>query len=245
MNNAKLKDRLEPAWLALQAAAIVASILLAFAIDAWWEARQERETERTTLVSLQRDFVATRKQLDRVQRSYDVWRDHFARFQDSTAFELEALDLETAGAMTTSLSPGMTFNPTLAVLDALVNEGRLGVIEDPTLRDGLAQWLSALDDIAENETDIRSGSLRVQIGFESHGGPYNVPVPGMASHFLSAFQTPTGVTLSTLRQDSELVGRVRSHHYQIGFYQRELVELSDILDANLATLARLIGDGKG
>ena len=245
MNNAKLKDRLEPAWLALQAVAIVASILLAFAIDAWWETRQERENERTTLVSLQRDFVATRKQLDRVLSSYDVWRDGFVRFQESTASELEALDLEMAGAIMTSLSPGMTFNPTLAVLDALVNEGRLGLIEDPTLRDGLARWLSALDDIAENGADIRRGSLRVQIGLEPHGGPYNVPVPGMDPHFLSILQTPSGASLSTLRQDSEFVGRVRSHHYQIGFYQRELVGLSDILDANLATLAGLVGDGKG
>ena len=34
---------------AAEAAAIVASILLAFTIDAWWEERQERELEQETV----------------------------------------------------------------------------------------------------------------------------------------------------------------------------------------------------
>ena len=45
----------------------------------------------------------------------------------------------------------MTYDPTSGTLNALVSDGRLGLIEDLELRDGLASWLRALQDINENE----------------------------------------------------------------------------------------------
>ena len=48
----------------VEAAAIVASILLAFAIDAWWEDRQERVLEQQYLASLKADFQADIEELD-------------------------------------------------------------------------------------------------------------------------------------------------------------------------------------
>ena len=42
--------------LAVEAAAIVASILLAFAIDAWWENRQDRADELLILRALKAEF---------------------------------------------------------------------------------------------------------------------------------------------------------------------------------------------
>ena len=40
-----------------EGAAIVVSILLAFAIDAWWEERQERTEEQQILLDLADEFV--------------------------------------------------------------------------------------------------------------------------------------------------------------------------------------------
>ena len=238
-----MNNRASPGWLTLQAAAIVGSILLAFAIDAWWENRQEREIENSALVSLHRDFLVSREDLDEALRTFDGWRAHFTRFQSSTAAELAVLDQADAGPIVTSLSPGMTFDPTSGTLDALVNDGRLGLIDDSTLREGLATWLRALEDIIENEADIRAGSLRVQIGMEPHGGPFQVPVPGRNVN-LNAFPKPTGATLSALRQDAGFMGKARSHQYQTALYLRELHGISDILDANLDTLDGLISEGE-
>jgi hypothetical protein len=50
--------------LSLEAAAIIASILLAFAIDAWWEDRQERVLEQQYVASLKADFQADIEELD-------------------------------------------------------------------------------------------------------------------------------------------------------------------------------------
>ena len=53
-----------------EAAAIVGSILLAFAIDAWWENRSERETEQWLMERLRADFREIRSALDIVEEEH-------------------------------------------------------------------------------------------------------------------------------------------------------------------------------
>jgi hypothetical protein len=48
---------------AVDALAIVGSILLAFAIDAWWEDRQIRVEEQQVLLGLQEEFLANHEVL--------------------------------------------------------------------------------------------------------------------------------------------------------------------------------------
>lgn len=50
--------------LALEGLVIVASILLAFSLDTWWDARSERAEEVTVLENLKTEFVAAGEQLD-------------------------------------------------------------------------------------------------------------------------------------------------------------------------------------
>jgi len=56
--------------LAGQTVAIVASILLAFWIDAWWEGRQQQADERVVLESLLADLVQKKVIFER-DRSYN------------------------------------------------------------------------------------------------------------------------------------------------------------------------------
>ncbi len=51
--------------LAAEAVVIVASILLAFWIDAWWDGQKDRIEEREILVGLEVEFVDLRDRLDR------------------------------------------------------------------------------------------------------------------------------------------------------------------------------------
>jgi len=44
-------------WLLLQAASVVASILLAFAIDAWWGNRLENDAKNTMLRAIREDML--------------------------------------------------------------------------------------------------------------------------------------------------------------------------------------------
>ena len=66
----------------IEAAAIVVSILLAFAIDAWWAEKKDSDVERVALLALHGDFTASREQLEAVLRSLESARKDFGRFQD-------------------------------------------------------------------------------------------------------------------------------------------------------------------
>ena len=50
--------------LSVEALAIVGSILLAFAIDAWWEERLDRQIERNDLERLHAEFIRNRDRMN-------------------------------------------------------------------------------------------------------------------------------------------------------------------------------------
>ena len=85
---------------AVEAVAIVLSILLAFAIDAWWTEKQESEVEHAALRALHGDFAASREQLEVVLRfglisdpqllgHLSKWRRELDNIED-ISFELRA-----------------------------------------------------------------------------------------------------------------------------------------------------------
>ncbi|MCH9693457.1 MAG: hypothetical protein K0U72_03015 [Gammaproteobacteria bacterium] len=142
------------ARIAVQATAIVISILLAFAIEAWWAERQEVELEHRTLQALRSDLEATNEELDRLLRRLAAARIVFSRFQSATPAELIEFDTEAVRQTIVSLVTPASFNPITATHDALSNDGRLGLISDPALLRHLSNWQGALDDIEANSIDL-------------------------------------------------------------------------------------------
>ena len=72
------KARVTP-WktIIVEAVAIVVSILLAFAIDAWWAEKKEQDVEHVALLALRSDFVASREQMSQVLLSLGSARTDF------------------------------------------------------------------------------------------------------------------------------------------------------------------------
>lgn len=229
----------------VEASAIVLSILLAFSIEAWWAESQERGVEQQALASLRSDFGESRETLSIVLQIYEQSQAEFVRFQSSTPSELSSLDSDAIGAMVTAFTVAATFDPWASTLDALVRDGRLGLISDLALRESLSTWLRALEDIGENGLDIRSGATRVLRAMEAHGGPFQNPgpTPGATRRRavdLHMLPTADGSTLSALRQDSSFVGMTRSHQFAVALYLRELNEIASILDSTLALIEKSI-----
>ncbi len=85
--------------------------------------------------------------------------------------------------------------------------------------------------------DVASIRFGPNAAMEIHGGPFQHSA--LSSEEFMVAQKANGTTLSALRQDVEFMGKVRSHHYTIAFYVRELRGLIDILNANLVLLEKL------
>jgi hypothetical protein len=223
--------------LSIEAAAIVGSILLAFAIDAWWEDRQNREAEQVALRSLREDFEASHQELSERLRSLENAHIHFAEFQSFSPEDIEQLQQSTIDQMITGLMTGATFDPFLGTIDAMVADGRLALIRNQKIRELLSKWIKAIDDIKEDNIDVRSHAIRVRTAMEPHGGPFHIRLfDRLGSPASDVFPRADASVLAELRRDAPFVGIAQSHQYAISFYLIELRELARILDDTIGLL---------
>ncbi len=129
--------------LSVEAAAIVASILLAFAIDAWWD-------------SLQAD-LKTREILEAVRLEMDS---NLTTLQNSIAHHVEIVEaidiaqdqMSSVGVQYTALIEVEVFEPSTGALDTLIATGMLGEIDDPVLQISLGAFTGIARDLSERES---------------------------------------------------------------------------------------------
>ena len=134
---------------------VVLSILLAFAIDASWDARQQTGRQRDLLHDLLVDFEASRPSLE---HRLDLAR----RMSDGTGRFIEILQRDqSAGAVPVpdtlilSVLGGPTYEPATNALDAAIVSGEIDLIRDDALRAELATWRRLLIDTREDEVEAR------------------------------------------------------------------------------------------
>jgi hypothetical protein len=133
--------RISPfAWLLLQVAAIVGSILLAFAIDAWWGERKEVIEKNALLESVRSETRSNREHLetDRVYRQGAM---------DSAKALLAAIESGRYEDSTTTLDhrlADLTWFSNVAIstvaVDSLLEGGLIAAVESERLRRYLVRW---------------------------------------------------------------------------------------------------------
>ena len=141
--------------LAVEATTIVGSILLAFAIDAWWQRRSELEQADALIVSLHADFEASQNHLETwlagtrwIFRSSSELLNHIknAELGEEISVSLELI-VGSIGAP--------TYSPTDSTWEAAFSSGQIELIEDIELRNILGSWRQQLADTSEDEILIR------------------------------------------------------------------------------------------
>lgn len=224
--------------IAVEAAAIVLSILLAFAIDAWWAEKKEGDVEYVAIQALRGDFISSREQMVVVLQSLESARKHFARFQSATPVELAEIDPDAIRLILSGLVKNHTFDPVTATLDALVSDGRLGLISDYQLLRQLSNWRRELDNIEDISFELRTESILVRRAMEKHGGPFMRW--RRSPDDLEVLQRADGETLANMRRDAGFMGAARSHQYALFVYLASLRQLAEIIDTTVASLDRVI-----
>ena len=139
------------ARLAVEATAIVASILLAFAIDAWWADREIEQWQVTQLRAVRDEFSANFEALENVVRTHDA----NAKSLESLITQIQGSNDETLVTVSnTALAPLVgwrTSDISTGTLDALLSSGKLADIDNSLLRGALAAWPSEVGDAQEDE----------------------------------------------------------------------------------------------
>lgn len=137
----------------IEAATIVASILLAFAIDAWWQDRQIRAEGQEILAGLHTEFVANHealkqnltKNLRGTKSLEDLLRlIEGSQSEDTKAIVLAAL-FDMRSPFTTDLGNG--------TLHALLSSGRLENLKSKSLRALLTAWEGEIGEVRDDEAN--------------------------------------------------------------------------------------------
>jgi len=222
---------------------IVVSILLAFSLDAWWQARQLDAEAGDLMHALQVEFEDAESELERVRLRHD----QVVAAADDVLFQLRGEGSASAAVSAATLASLLltpTTDPPRGTLDALLASGDLGLIRDEELRGRIADWPAALSDYQEEEQAARSFVLEEL-----------VPALGRHIDLRSTFEERLGSTIQrgsaaptraapadsevmTLPRGLELTNLIETRRYLSRFAQDNLPILRMSFDSLGAHLRR-------
>jgi len=132
--------------IAAEGAAIVVSILLAFAIDAWWGERQSRFQEQTILATLIEEFQDKQRTIEAGRRFNAAMQSSIQQLLDiglgdDTDFSEQRVDALLADLWWYNDRTDWT----TGALNSLILSGNLSLISDGTLRARLIEWWARFD----------------------------------------------------------------------------------------------------
>lgn len=152
MENTKHQPARTP-WLrlGLEVSAIVFSILLAFAIDAWWSRVLTARESKEALRRLQLEFTLSREELARTRGIHENIAQATAFLLEQTGPESNAPESYEVERLLSEITRWQTFNPVSGTLNSLLASGDLALIPDADLQTDLAGWPDLVEDLNEDE----------------------------------------------------------------------------------------------
>ena len=148
----------EIAWLraAVEGVVIVGSILLAFALDAWWDERARRLELLEQVDVLAGEMESTRAALERVRGAHAANADlaaHLAMVLNGVDRGAEVVVSDT---LLGPLLPQVTADVTTGSLDAFLAAGGLELIDDAEVQSYLLGWSAQVEDLLDDEIYLRN-----------------------------------------------------------------------------------------
>jgi hypothetical protein len=131
-------------WLRIgaEAVAIIASILIAFSLDAWWDSQQLAAREEGYLVSLDRDFQANHSDIKRTIQVQDSVLESIRELVLLGGATRLSPDAETVERLLTRVfrDTNVRFNPNIGTYRELLNASSLHVLTNDSLRILLSEF---------------------------------------------------------------------------------------------------------
>jgi hypothetical protein len=243
-----MSDRLPARRLLLESVAVILSILIAFAIDAWWDRTQAAGLEQELLATLESGFEENRTLALQVIEEARSQQERLGRFvamsveevgripADSTYFVLLALWRpnyvnNAAGAL---VGGRLNSEAILATMEA----GRLSLLSDTRLLTALADWQGLATDLAQRSDEVIAREVEVLSALARHSELQGL-FAGAPDEYRTAGadrpEIPSAVA-QRVRGDNELMSRVARK----GFYSRIQVDFLEDIEAQADSVLVLV-----
>jgi len=183
---------------------IVGSILLAFSIDAGWNARKENIREKEVLTAIKQDMEANLQELERVITWSESKDSAIQIFFKSSGSELVTVPDDSSLKIIMDLLLDVTFTPFYGSLSS----PNLSIIKDLNLRNELSSWLGQSSDVVENGPIQIEGGLQL---LEKAG--FSGALLTLANVMKLPIEPPlSGRVLSRLRNNKEFINSLLKQH---------------------------------
>jgi hypothetical protein len=134
---------------------IVASILLAFGIDAWWADVQDQKEAELILRALGTEFRENLAELRAVHDVHVRYAQELGGLVGLMASQPDGSILQVADSELRPLISFRTADPATGTLSTLLASGRIDLIRNEELQQALAGWPAVVEDVAEDERLVR------------------------------------------------------------------------------------------
>ncbi len=146
--------------MARDAAAILAAILIAFGLDAWWADRGEAERTDQLLLAMADEFEAATMQIDSILATNDRVVALSIAFLARTEPSLPPLSPDSVAQYSTFLDQSLeTYDPAFGALNTLISSGGLERVRDLGLQQALGGWQGELED---HDFEVQQIALTLQ-----------------------------------------------------------------------------------
>lgn len=157
---------------------VVIGILIALSINNWNIEKQERKTEKSNLIALQREFIQNKKILNEVIERNTLNIDASKKMIESFKSGVSDTISEKTIAYNTyqTLGNEINFTPNTGVLSEIISSGNLRLIQNHELKHKLAAFGSWIGKIKQQEEEVltnRQNNLNYIINYGNFKSLYN------------------------------------------------------------------------
>jgi hypothetical protein len=146
------QDRITLSRLLLEGVVVVASILIAFAIDAWWDGRQEARARNALLNALRSDAIVARAEVMRVRSGMVRGMEGTEAFLAlADGAELTADDAPRVDTIGTALFLTPSFDAPTGSLQALLAGGDLSYVDNQEIIQRITRLLSLVANLEREQ----------------------------------------------------------------------------------------------
>jgi hypothetical protein len=221
--------------IAIEATAIVGSILLAFAIDAWWNDQVEQSALRDTLQAVRADFLETKKELTTVVDANEAYVEGVMALLSIQPDDIEKMESARRAELANLLpTGGITFDPVLGSLDAFITSGQLNRVQNMEIRGLIGAWPGVMDEIGEDQSILIDMYLAQQER-SIELGIYLMEIDGEIT--AEPAEADARILLTAI-SDQEMLNRLAAHRFAAQSLNEELYEVRTHLNNILSALER-------
>lgn len=225
----------------VEGSVIVVSILLAFAIDAWWETYRDQQEQQRILMGLKEELESN---IDRIEVELSYRYSVIESIQ--TLFDASIGKIKLKQGQIDRLVGDVTWWTNVeysrGVVDGLVRGGRLEIIENKDLRDAISALPNRYDVIRESERNDQMTTSTVVVPYLNRNASLTQIANTMASGRPGTGDTPTPPVYPVLQirdhreliKDTEFLGILVQEHWNhletISSYESFKASIENALD---------------